>query len=116
MTLSALALVVVFAACSKKNDSNSNPNAQDVYARCGNDQNCINQYFGQHYGPNQGGYHYGQMNCGGRPCQVYQVPHYQQGCNYGCGNQYYIAAPQGAYSPQNGVYGQGGYFRANVRW
>lgn len=112
--LSAIALVLVMSACGKKgnnNNNNGNVNANDVYARCGNDQNCINQYFSQQYGPNQNGYYQGQQNCGGGyQCQVYQVPNYQNGCNYGCGTQQYVVAPQGAYMPQYGVHGNGGGF------
>jgi hypothetical protein len=123
MALSALALVACFSACSKKNNGSSNPAASDVYARCGNDQNCINQYFSQQYGPNGGaggqGYYQGNTNCGGGyQCGVYNVPNYQQGCNYGgCGQQQYVSVPQGAYMPQQGIYGQGGsYFSGSVRW
>jgi hypothetical protein len=117
--LSAIALVLCFTACGKKGGgSNTNPNANDVYARCGNDQNCINQYFSQSYGPNQGGYYQGQQNCGGGyQCQVYQVPNYQQGCNQGCGTQQYVVAPQGAYMPNQGIYGQGGsYYRPSQNY
>jgi len=108
------------SACGKKGSDNGantayNPNANDVYARCGNNQQCINQYFSQQYGPNQGGYYQGQQNCGGGyQCQVYQVPNYQQGCNQGCGTQQYVVAPQGAYIPQYGINGGGGsYFQAS---
>ncbi|MEZ4814281.1 MAG: hypothetical protein R3A80_03625 [Bdellovibrionota bacterium] len=111
--LSAIVLVVGVVACGSKsnNNSNANPAASDVYARCGNDQNCINQYFSQQYGPNSQGYYQGNMGCGGGyQCQVYQVPQYSNGCNQGCGTQQYVVAPQGAYIPQYGIQGNGGSF------
>ncbi len=117
--ISALTLVL-FASCGKSGSNNSGNNqayANQQYAQCGNDPNCYNQQFSQQYGPQQGGYYGGTQGCGGGyQCQVYNVPNYQNGCNQGCGTQQYVVAPQGAYMPNQNIYGQGGSFFVGGSW